>query len=694
MTMQHLTQAKDYFDARFQLPHDDTHNYAPDLFSVLNALHWHGNSQILRDALPCGVETLGFTDFLNTMAYLGYAPKIVSLRKNKINPEMLPCLFVPQGAKVGEVLFSEADENIKGTAFIFRADSDGAEYSSKNMMSAAGSNVKWFTRLLKRFDGVFPQVLTASLVINLLTLVTPLFMMSVYDKVIGAHSPATLEYLLAGVLLAITVEFTLRFLRARSLSWFGARIDYIVSNAILERILALPASFTERTSVAAQLSRLKAFESVREFFTGSLFLSFIEFPFTLVLLVALAFIAGPLVVIPLIIAALYALLLIAMQPRLKESTLQMATATAERQNMNIETLSKQESLRSAGGFDAWIARFERISARSAFAGYKYHQAVSVIDTVSQGLLVLGGVAMIYFGVERIWAEQMSMGGMIAILILTWRILTPLQMTCTAVPRLGQVMRNIHQINRLMDLKPEYDVYQSTREVPSFDGDIEFHNVGLRYAKDAAPIYAGLSFKAKSGQIIAITGSNSTGKSTTLKLVSGLYHPQAGAVRIDGIDIRQIDPKKLRQGIAYVGQDPDFFTASIEDNLRLVKPDASKDAIKAAIHKAGLETWLEKLPDGLATLVGHGGITIQTGVRYQLALARAYLQDSKIILIDEMPYEFLNGEAGQYFYQFLQQAKGKYTVLFVTYRKDYIEIADQVIQLYQDERPQVKGTTNA
>lgn len=690
MTMQAPTPHT-YFDQHFDTT-QSARNYAPYVMEILTALGWRGDAKMLRDACPHHDDqsVMGFTDFLNAMAMLGFAPKVINTSSNALTPDMLPCLFIPDDKnKSGIVMLDPAkDKTIEGKAFIFTANDAASDITADKTISS--SDKPWFTKLLYRFKGVFQQVFLASLFINILALITPLFMMSVYDKVIGAHSGETLKFLLAGVILAAGVEFTLRYLRSKSLSWFGSRIDYIVSNAVLEKLMSLPASYTERASVAAQLSRLKAFESVREFFLGPLFLSFIEFPFTLILLAAIAIIAGPLVVIPIIMAILYVILLITMRGRLKALTARMATANSERQSINIETLGKQETLRSAGLFDAWLKRYETTSAEASYAGYLYNQSIALIDTLSQGLVILGGVAMIYFGVERIWSGDMSMGAMIAILILTWRTLAPLQMACTAVPRLDQVKRNIDQINRLMVLSPERESNQIAQTAPQFKGHVEFHNVGLRYDKESDPVYAGLSFTAEPGQLIAIVGANSTGKSTTLKLVSGLYHPQAGSVRIDGIDIRQIDPVKLRQNVAYVGQQPEFFSMSLENNLKLVKPDASPEDLKSALDIAGLDEWVSTLPNGLSTMIGHNAaVDIPTSLYPQLALARAYLQDSPIMLIDEMPYEFLNTKAGQKFYEFLTKQKGKRTVFYISYRQDYINLADTLVQLYNDERPQIK-----
>lgn len=690
-----------FFSSYFNTNTDSSQNYAPYLLQILEALHWNGDAKALRDALPyhkrsLGKQKLGFTDFLNVMSLLGYAPKVLHMNASSISDDMLPCLFIPKhknGKLKGEILLKTTEREESGTVFIFSKDhSETLDIIPDKTISS--SDHSWFLKLLYRFKDVFKQVLLASFVISLLAMVTPLFMMSVYDKVIGAHSGETLKYLLAGVLIALSIEFSLRFLRAKSLSWFGARIDFIVSNAILERILALPASYTEKASVAAQLSRLKAFESIREFFIGPLFLSFIEFPFTIILLIAIGIIAGPLVLIPIIIAALYGLLLFTMRTRLKALTARMAKASGERQNIQIETLGKQKVFRFSGGYNAWLERYEKASAEAAYSSYLYGQTISLIDTLSQSLVVLGGIAMIYFGVERIWAEQMSMGAMIAVIILTWRTLSPLQMACKALPRVAQVRRNIEQINRLMTLTLERDGKRSSQNVPQFKGEIEFHSVGLRYSKDTDPVYAGLSFEISPGQLVAISGANSTGKSTTLKLISGLYHPQAGSIRLDGADIRQIDPLKLRQNVSYVGQQPEFFSGTLEENMRLVRPDASDEDIISALDKAGLSEWYESLKSGLNTSIGQSGhgkvsVTIPSTIYPQLALARAYVEDSPVMLIDEMPYEFLNSPAGEKFFNYLKKEKGKRTILYVTYRQDYIDLADVTIQFYEEGRPLVK-----
>lgn len=663
---------------------------------LLKNLEWQGDQRTLRDALPFGSHKLGFTELLNTLSFLGYSPKLFRTKKSKFSKNSLPALFFSDKDKNKEKcsLITSIDKIPKdGTLCVFKPNTDTHDIITDRTIAA--SDLKWFTKLLLRFKKIFVQIICAGFFINILTLATPLFIMSIYDKIIGAHSSSTLPYFIIGVLLAICIEFMLRYLRTKSIAWFGARLDYIVSNTIIEHLLNLPASFTERASVTAQLSRLKAFESIRDFFTGNVFMTLMDVPFTLVLFITIIMIAGDIALIPAIVCVCYLLLIHTMTPKLKALSARTSNANTERQNMHIETLNKQEVLRYAGGFDAWMERYEKICAEASYAQYRYQQALSLIDIISQALSILAGTAIIYFGVEKIFAGHLSNGAMIALLILNWRLLSPLQATCAALPRLNQIKQNCNQINSLMTIPKERILYRHSPQNITFKGQIEFKNVGLRYSKDSDPIYAGLSFNIKQGQLVAIVGNNSTGKSTTLKLISGLYQPQAGAIRIDGNDIRQIDPVILRQNIAYVAQEPKFFSGSVKENFQLVNPSINNDEIMHILERVGLKTWIENLPDALETKIQHNYKNeLARTIGPQLGLARAIIQNSPILLIDEMPYEFLNSEPGNLFKNFLINEHGKRTIIFITYRQDYIDLADLIIQLHPDSPPLIKEKTYA
>lgn len=695
------------------LPHQARDSdYAVCLPALIFALNIPIELPRLCEALPHKSKRISLVDVLNTLAHLGYVARPANVRLCDLDERLLPCLFVPEkhdnehqhamvvmyktvsaeGEKAYSVFYGgnektldvDVRNTIRGTAYFFVKEEDIEDTISQPVRSAAGFS--WFRALLERFRGIFWQVFALSVVLGMVSLAPPLFVMLVYDRVINAHSPETLAPLVVGASLALLTEWALRSLRYRSLAWFSARLDNIVSNKIFEQLMLMPPIFTERAAVASQIARLKAFETVRDFFTGPLFLAIIELPFTLIILLAIAIIAGPVALVPAMTAMVYIALLAWMRPKLKTSIKLAAHSYANRQKMTVESFEKMHSLRASGMTSSWFRQFRDHSGKASLAGFRSNYLASIVETIAHGLFILAGMATIVWGIERIWAGSMTTGALIASMILVWRVLGPFQTLCTSLPRFEQLKNAVGQVNRMMTIQIERNLEDVKARVGDLKGHVTFSKVGLRYTKDSDPIFAGLSFDAKPGQIVAITGGSGSGKSTILKLANGLYRPQAGTVRIDGVDIRQLDAIELRQNIAYVPQSPHFFQGTILENLRFSEPLATDEALKTALHQ--VDAWQDvcALPLGLDTMIGKTHVDLPTVLAYRLNLARAYIKNTSVMLFDKLPYALLNSSVGEAFYHMIEQWKGHRTIIMVTHREDYLNMADTVILLRSGHSP--------
>ena len=651
------------------------------------------------EALPYDGRQFDIVDFTNSMANLGFESKVIKSNFNDIDARLYPCLFVPASKKrTPKVIISDdgekvlaydggkrvqdklpKDKSIKGKVYLFRKFQFEEQQSQNSLRRAIGHS--WFKILLERFRGIFMHVFAVSTVLNFVSLATAIFIMMVYDHVVAARASDKLIMLLIGVSFAILVEWGLRELRSASLSWFSARLDFIVSSGIFKNLLSIPPALIEHGSVAAQVARLKAFESVRDFFTGPLFLVIIELPFTLITLGAIAIISGWLALIPVVTAILYVILMAVTHPRMKLAIHASAKASTLKQQNYIETFDKLHSLKTNGLHEVWQEQFRDISGKSSLIAFKSNMLSSLIDVIAHALAVISGMMVVYFGVQRVLAGDMSAGALVAVLILVWRVLSPLQILCGAMPRLEQLKQSIAQVNKLMEITTEQGEELISSNVSILKGKIGFNRVGIRYSKATDPVFANLSFEVQQGQMVAIAGTNGTGKSTLLKLANGLYKPQAGTIKIDDIDIRQINPQMIRRQIAYVAQVPEFFHATIAENLRYAEPLASDDDIREVLIKADAFAEIEELADGIQTMIG-GRLADQlsSSLAYKLSLARAYLKNTSILLLDELPYELLASRAGEIFKQNLQMWKGVKTVFLVTHRDDFIEMADMAILL--------------
>ena len=497
--------------------------------------------------------------------------------------------------------------------------------------------------------------------------------------VISAKSVSTLGYLAIGVVLALACDQALRAVRARSLAYLGARIDMIVGCAVFEHVLHLPPQFTERAPVGAQVARLKEFENLREFFTGPLALVALELPFALVFLVAIAFLGGPLAFVPLTLIAVFLVLGALLAPAIRDRVGKATRAGSKRQGFLVETTSNMRALKFAKAEDTWLERYRALSADAATAGLSSNLIAALVTTLVYVLMMSAGIATLGFGTFRVLEAEMSVGALVACMILVWRVLSPLQTGFITLTRLEQVTASIRQLDSLMAIRPERD---PNTIVPTrrHRGRVTFSRVSLRYTPDSDPALVGVDFDAAPGEVIAVIGQNGSGKSTLLKVIAGLYAPQTGNVRIDGLDIRQLDPVELRHAVGYVPQVGHLFHGTIAQNLRLGEPTASDEDLRRALERAGVLDDVLALPEGLETRIGdQRSGQISSGLSQGLSLARCYLREAPIVLFDE-PANGLDRDADQAFMAAVEELRGRSTVFIVTHRPSHMRLADRVLVL--------------
>lgn len=651
------------------------------LGNLLEVLPGEFDRRDVRDAIDTHRGEYGITDLIHTVSNLGFTPRSIKIRGENIHRELMPCLFIPKSGEpvvFGNVTDIPPGMRLHGIAWIF----------PKDAQAPLSLSIPFFTSMVQRFRPLTMHMLLASLLINVLALGSPLFIMLVYDRVFGAHGTDNLWPLLAGAALAVLGEYGLRSVRAKMLAWIASRLDYLVGSAVFERLLKLPPLFIERAPVAAQIARIRALDAIRDFFAGALFLAFAELPFVIITIGVLAIIAGSLVTVPLIALAAFAFIFVASASSIRAAMTQSAGASAGRQQMVIETFEKIDDLRLSGLGDIWLEKFRSQSAKAAFAAFRVSWVATFVEASGAFVYTVAGLATLVTGIEHVWAGTLTPGALIAAMFLTWRILMPVQVICNGLPRLEQLGTSISQVNRLMSMESEERTSAYTASAPRLRGFIQFNRVGLRYARDHDPVFTGFSLNVRPGQMVAITGVNGAGKSTVLKLANAMVRPQAGSVAIDDIDLRQFDPRHLRRMIAYVPQNPMLIGGTIAENLRLSDPSASDAALVQALTDVGAGPLIQSLDKGIDTTLH--GIEDADTLGCFVNLARAYINPAPVVLIDELPYAFLNSPAGAMFLNTLAGWKGRRTILIVSHRADYIALADQAVLLRNGEPP-VTGT---
>jgi ATP-binding cassette subfamily C protein/ATP-binding cassette subfamily C protein LapB len=653
---------------------------------MVEALSWRGDARQLFEALPHFVDDLDVEGFRNALANLGYASHSIRVRQDRIDPALLPCLFVPDRGAVRVLLAPDGpglrifDGYLRRTRSIPRRPLTGTAYivaqapGGEDMQTQAGS---WLGAVTQRFRRLIRRLLAVTLLVNLLSLATPLFIMSVYDLVIPTQSVSQLFYLLAGVGIAMACELMFRTLRARTIAFVAGRIDNIVGNVTFRQLLFLPASLTESAPIGSQVSRLKEFESVREFFTSPIAEAVLDMPFVPVFLGVIAILGGPLVFVPVTVGVLFVLIAALLAPRLTHATEISVRSRSRFQRFAIEAISQMRVLKYTGLASRWLERFREASAESAHADFGVAVVNHLAQSAAQALMLGAGIGVLGFGAMRVMDGDMSMGALVAIMVLGWRVLSPLQAGFVAFNRIEQIRSSIRQIGQLVRL-PVERTRVSGGSLRPIEGGIAFSWVSHRYSAEADPVLFGVSFEIAPREVVAVTGPNGSGKSTIIKLLTGLYRPQAGSVLIDGLDVRQMDPVTLRQRIAVVPQNSHLFYGTIAQNLRLGAPTAVRRDLVAAARDAKVYDDIMALEEGFETRLTERVMgEMPTGFKQKLALARAYLRHAPIMIFDEAT-QTLDEDGDKAFLAAIQRMRGTTTIVIVTHRPSHMRIADRVI----------------
>jgi ATP-binding cassette, subfamily C, bacterial LapB len=668
--------------------------YAACISPLLNALGWRGDAAQVMEAMPHFSSTMDLLDFRSSLANLNFESKPTRSILAELDIRLMPCLFDSKGGSVF-VLFSADDNtiqafdaatqsyveitkeeavNIVGTAFFFRP-------IDREKIGQWSTGRRWFQSVLARFMPLIRRILLMTFLLNLLALATPLFIMAVYDLVIGSGSFDTLNYLLVGVGLALLCDIGLRYMRGTMLAYIGARLDYIIGSAVLQKILSLPTAQTERTSLGSKMARFREFDMIREFFIGPMAIAFLEFPFIFVFLIAIGILGGNLVLVPLSMLFIYGLVGFIIFPAIQQRVTQNIASTASKSSFITESLSSMRVIKQLGAEEIWLDRYRDISSVNARSNLRNGMVAASAQTFAHVLMVTSGVLTLAFGISQVFDGTMSVGALVATMALVWRLLAPTQTLFLAFTKLQQVSISVKRLNQLFTMPSERNPYTSSA-LKEFDGAISFSRVSFRYSTDQDPAVMGVDIKINPGEVVAFAGGNSSGKSTLVKLLLGMYQPQVGGITIDGIDIRQIDPLDLRRSIGYMPQTCELFHGTIRQNLLLANSVASEEQVVEACEWANLTSDIDALPDKLDTRIGDQIMRqLPAGFQQRLIMARAFLTNAKIMIFDE-PGNMLDDEGDQAFLDAIERMRGKATIIIVTHRPSHMRAADKVVLMKQ------------
>jgi ATP-binding cassette, subfamily C, bacterial LapB len=534
----------------------------------------------------------------------------------------------------------------------------------------------WFWGTLAENSRIYRDVMWAAFLINMFALAMPIFTMNVYDRIVPNRSVETLWVLVAGIALVIFADVALRTIRGYFLDWASHRVDIKLTARIMEQVLGTRLELRP-TSVGSFASNLRAFETVRDFITSATITTLIDIPFALIFIIVIAWIS-PYMIIPVIVGGFLLLLYsFSVQAKMQELSETMFRASATRNATLIESLVGLETIKALGIEGHMQRKWEQSAHFLTQVSGKLKLLSASITNGANGITQLVNVILVLLGVYLVIQGDLTMGGLIASTMLAGRALAPIAQSAGLMTQYHNATTALTSLDTVMSKPVERPVDSKFLSRTSFAGDIEFRDVSFDYPGTEVNALRNVSFKVRAGEHIAILGRMGSGKSTLQKLILGLYQPTSGAIFIDGIDSRQIDPAELRRNIGYVQQDTNLFFGSMRDNITIAMPHADDSQILHAAMVGGIAEFINMHPKGFDMPVGERGETLSGGQKQGVGIARAMVNNPSIILLDE-PTSAMDHSGEDLVKARLKEASEGKTLMVITHRSSLFDLVNRII----------------
>lgn len=644
--------------------------------------------------LPLVNEQLTPELFNRAAQRAGLEAKVVQRKLDEIHEIVLPvvlllennqaCVLVGRDAESMTVYRSELDQQVNMTLTELQSLYTGygiyikTEQPLEQSVTSEQPKQHWFWSVMKSSWRIYRDVLVASFFINLFAIATPLFVMNVYDRVVPNQALETLWVLAVGVGVVYVFDLILKGLRSYFIEVAGKKSDILLSGFLFERVLG--ARFSERPgSIGSFVSQFREFDTVRQFYTSSSVVAFVDLPFTVLFLLLIFYVGGPLVWVPIVALPLiigYGLLL---QKPIKQAVEQTFASAAQKNATLVESLVGLETVKVLGAEGLLQRLWEKSVGHLSHWSQRMRLLSSSVGLFSGLVQQFASVVLIIVGVYLIVERELTMGALIACFMLAGRAMGPISQVATLLVSYDQTKTALDALDEIVAKPQERNPEKPFVKRPSFDGGIQFNKVSFYYPEEKQAALDEVSFRIAPGEKVAIIGRIGSGKTTIHKLMLGLYQPSQGSILFDGIDNQQIDPADLRRHVGYVPQDVILFAGSIKANIVYGTSHADDAEMINAADIAGVKEFVDRHPLGFDRGVGERGQALSGGQRQSIGIARALLQQPTMYFFDE-PTSGMDNSTETHIKDNLTTALKDKTLVLVTHKTSLLSLVDRVIVL--------------
>lgn len=672
----------------------------PPMESCLHFLCRHFEAPVAESTLRAKVsgvagQDLDMAQFRDAARKAGLAVAIGRQKLEKLTAADLPvvALYADGGARVltrmlddgrivahdpafgPDVVTLGRDEVLAGhSGFCLAVRPD--DRAGVRRVGAARADGHWFWGALRANRWSYTQVMLAAALTNMLGLAVSVFIMVVYDRVLPNNATESLIALTFGVAIVIAFEFLLKTLRAEFIDAAGRRADMAMGVRIFDHLLDMQMR-SRKGSVGAFASTLREFESLRDFFASASLAALVDLPFIALFLFVIFQIGGPLALVPGLAVPVVLLIGVAVQPLLARCAAEAFKEGQTKQGVLIETISGLETIKTAGAAPLMRKRWEDSIRHQSGVGARTRRISQFAMNAAASAQQVVQVGVVFVGVFLIAAGETSMGALVACVMLSGRALAPLGQLAQTMTRMNQARTSFRALDALMGEQTERRDDRRYVSRPRLSGRIEFRDVSFTYPGQTLPALKNVSFVIEPGEKVAVLGRIGSGKSTMMRLLLGLYEPDAGAILIDDTDIRQLEPADLRANVAAVLQDVWLFTGTVRENIAIGRPRATDAEMVQASMLAGVHDFVGRHPQGYDMMLAERGEGLSGGQRQSIAMARALIADAPVMVMDE-PTSAMDMQSEQQTLARLKPwAEGR-TLILVTHRTSLLALADRVL----------------
>jgi subfamily B ATP-binding cassette protein HlyB/CyaB len=612
----------------------------------------------------------------------------------------------------GKVLFfragAEAPETIELSEFfkLFRTDilliarkekspTDLDEASAaSNQKEPTPFGFKWFIPELMKHKRIWRDVLIASLAIQLVGLVTPLFTQVIIDKVVVHQTQSTLIAITVGLVMFMLFSSAMTWLRQYFVLHTGNRIDAVLGSHVFRHMLHLPVPYFEQRPTGTLVARLHGVETVREFISGAAVSLLLDFPFLLIFLAVMFWYSWQLSLIALLLMSLITLASLLVTPALRDRLNEQFMLGAKNQAFVTEYVAGMETVKSLQMEPVLVQKYGDNLAQYLAAGFATKQLSNSFNVVVNALEQIMTLSILVVGALLVMQNDgFTIGMLVAFQMFASRMTQPMLRLASLWQEFQQANIAVKRLGDLMDVPTEPYSLTPARAQGGAGGSVELKDVSFRYSDKHPYLYRNLNLMLKPGKLTVLMGPSGCGKSTLAKMLQGFYWPSDGSILLDGYDLRHLAANELRANFGVVPQETRLFSGTIYDNLQLANPHAGFEEIVHVCKMAEIHQVIEQLPQGYQTPVGENGVGLSGGQKQRIAIARALLKHPRVLIFDEAVSN-LDMQTAEHFAATINKLKGKVTMLFITHQLPKALQVDEILNFGKQEAGEPASATAA